>query len=74
MSKMGREKNGGVYRKRNNKTQHQRGGIYDMKKILLSVLAAVVMLSLSFPQLSLSEIKEGSIEIAPFAGYYFLDH
>jgi OOP family OmpA-OmpF porin len=29
---------------------------------------------LSFPQLSLSEIKEGSIEIAPFAGYYFLDH
>jgi OOP family OmpA-OmpF porin len=41
-----------------------------MKKILLAVLAAVIMLS--FPQLSVSEIKEGSIEISPFAGYYFL--
>jgi OOP family OmpA-OmpF porin len=45
-----------------------------MKKILLLMIAAVIMLSLSFPQLSVSEIKEGSIEIAPFAGYYFLDH
>jgi len=41
-----------------------------MKKILLAVLAAVFMLS--FPQLSVSEIREGSIEISPFAGYYFL--
>jgi OOP family OmpA-OmpF porin len=42
-----------------------------MKKVLLAVLAAVVMFS--FPQLSASEIKEGSIEISPFVGYYFLD-
>jgi len=41
-----------------------------MKKILLSVLAAVIMLS--FPELSLSEIKEGSIEIEPLVGYYLL--
>jgi len=41
-----------------------------VKKILLSVIAAVILLS--FPQLSVSEIKEGSIEIEPFAGYYFL--
>ncbi len=41
-----------------------------MNKILLAVLAAVTMLS--FPQLSVSEIKEGSVEISPFAGYYFL--
>ncbi len=41
-----------------------------MKKILLAGLAAVIMLS--FPQLSVAEIKEGSIEISPFAGYYFL--
>ena len=54
------------------KTKHQRGGIYDTKKILLSVLAAVIMLS--FPELSVSEIKEGSIEIEPFVGYYFLRH
>ena len=43
-----------------------------MKKILLSVLAAVIVLS--FPQLSVSEIKEGSIEIEPFVGYYLLRH
>ena len=43
-----------------------------MKKILLSVLAAVIVLS--FPQLSVSEIKEGSIEIGPSVGYYFLRH
>jgi len=41
-----------------------------MKKILLSVFAAVIMLS--FPELSVSEIKEGSIEIEPFVGYYLL--
>ncbi|MBI5186644.1 MAG: OmpA family protein [Nitrospinae bacterium] len=41
-----------------------------MKKFLSAVLAAVYLLS--FPQLSVSEIKEGSIEISPFAGYYFL--
>lgn len=41
-----------------------------MKRILLAVLTAVIMLS--FPQLSVSEIKEGSVEISPFAGYYFL--
>ena len=41
-----------------------------MKKILLAVFAAVI--TLSFPQLSVSEIKEGSIEISPFGGYYFL--
>jgi len=41
-----------------------------MKKILLAGCAAVILLS--FPQLSVAEIKEGSIEISPFAGYNFL--
>jgi OOP family OmpA-OmpF porin len=41
-----------------------------MNKILLAVLTAVIILS--FPQLSVSEIKEGSVEISPFVGYYFL--
>lgn len=41
-----------------------------MKKILLAGLAAVIMLN--FAQPSAAEIKEGSVEISPFAGYYFL--
>lgn len=41
-----------------------------MKKIFLAGFAAVTMLT--FSQLSVAEIKEGSIELSPFAGYYFL--
>jgi len=43
-----------------------------MKKILLASLAAVIMLS--FPQVSVSEIRKGSVEISPFAGYYPFFH
>lgn len=42
-----------------------------VKKILLAVLAAVIMFN--FAQPSIAEIKEGSVEISPFAGYYFLN-
>ena len=45
-----------------------------MKKFLLLGITAVVLLFLSLPQISLSEIKEGSIEISPFIGGYFFDH
>jgi outer membrane protein OmpA-like peptidoglycan-associated protein len=45
-----------------------------MKKILSLAIVAVFVSFLSLPQISLSQIKEGSIEVEPFIGGYFLDH